>query len=721
MNYEETLSTLKAIQASYSPTPFLMDPDTEPRFVINSDERIIEIPDEFKFLAVKMDHMSERIYFEIPRYFDGEDLATKTCVVQYINANKEEAVEGIASVTDVDYTSVSEKIIFRWDVDNNVTKYAGDVSFSVRFYTISDDNRFTYSWNTVPATLPVLDTIDNSGASVTENYPTELILWQYRMTELDRTISEKIEEATTSIDADTKAAQAARKGAEDAENRVNVIVAGNEAYTKQQSHDLFALALRGTDEAAKSITIYPDKGSNVVVTAHGFTKQEGSGDASPENQRPIVNSGVVLQEYTLTGEETFWGNPTAEYDGGIYIFAQQSFIQDCIASSDNEAVCTDFENAKEVIYAENSTTHSGKFCLTVGTNQPRFIVPHKLIGTTKNTTRETYLEVFKKFLKRRYESGNPVKIYYQKADSTGLLYVRIAGIGEDYTGACGKLTAPLCQGDTLITKAKSGCDKVLVLDGTQNMYYSEGNSYITVAVDNPKNESYPKSDYIPNISPYQNASGLYVLNGRITVKHPAFTSLQAAKEYLSANPLTVWYRSTNYTEADDIPVSLETHQQWYFELDGTENIQYASDVGTFFINGTGTPTAKGGTDSGICSIAKRVYGKDGDGFYFNPSSSYLVFGKIYAEGFGSVDAFKAKLVELYAAGTPAQFVYPVSTPVTYAHDPVDFIASPDEEGSWVITGEADGTVSAEYNKNITKALEDILTRISALELHALGG
>ena len=67
MNYEETLSTLKTIQASYSPTPFLVDPDTEPRFVIDSDERTIEIPDEFKFLAVKMDHMSEQIYFEIPR------------------------------------------------------------------------------------------------------------------------------------------------------------------------------------------------------------------------------------------------------------------------------------------------------------------------------------------------------------------------------------------------------------------------------------------------------------------------------------------------------------------------------------------------------------------------------------------------------------------------------------------------------------------------------
>ena len=525
---------------------------------------------------------------------------------------------------------------------------------------------------------------------------------------------------------------AARKGAEDAEGRVQAIVAGNESYTKQQANDRFALALKGTADAAKSITIYPDEGSNVVVTAHGFTKQEGFGDASLENVRPIVNGGVVLQEYALTGKETFWGNPTAgDYDG-IYIYAQEPFIQDCISNVDNNAVCTDFKNAKLVLYAENSANSVGYFCLTKGTNQPRFIVPHELIGTNKNSTREQYLAAFKQYLTKRYESGNPVKIYYQKEDGTGLLYASILASTKDnfHTNVCAKLTAKLCQGDKLITKVKSGCDQMVVL-GVSTVFTLDGANTFRASLQTPAasgeieySSAYPWSgagvSTGKRFSIAENSQALYVVDGDFSTAeefNAHITALEAA-----GKPVIVWYKSTAYAEANNKPVSLEVHAQWSFTMNGTEHFYVASsDAGQYILSSTGTPPAKGGSSSGICSIAKNAYGKDGSGYYLEPNRSTLVFGKIFANKFESVDTFKAKLVELYNAGTPARIVYPLAVATAFAHEPIDFITSPDEEGAWVITGEADGTVSAEFNKNVTKAFEEILTRVSALELNALGG
>lgn len=726
MNYEETLSTLKAIQTSYSPMPFLLDPDVEPRFVINSDERTIEIPEEFKFLAVKMDHLSERIYFDIPRYFDGEDLATKICVVQYINANGEEAAEGIAAIVDVDYTSEADKIIFRWDVDNNVTKYAGDVSFSVRFYTISDDNRFTYSWNTVPATLPVLDTIDNTGQRVTENYPTELLQWQYRMTELDRTISEKIATATKSIDTNTKAAQAARQGAEDAESRVNAIVAGNEAYTKKQSHDLFALALKGTAEAAKSITIYPDKGSNVLATINGFTQQEGTGDPSPSNVRKLINGGLKLVEVVLTGTEGWVLNPNS----GTAASGSRRFQLGMSVTSSNAsayvvavAYCSHFDGTTP------ANTYGSNYDNTFSVQNADLQL--RVAGISA-------VDDLKRFLAARYAAGDPVIVWYEpadEADATGL-YAPLTGTGDGHTGVCRELTAPLCQGDTLITKVKSGCDKMIVLDGSEDEGWYESNTS-----DSTKKRWYTKSGIIESIALNSNdqvfpgySSWLAPVSGNATFakkqgisasystsalalyieQFSAPGSIEEFKAYLSANPLTVWYRSTGYTDNNNKPVSLEMHVRWAQVLNGKE--AWATAVaGAYYMFPGNLPKPSGGgtTTDAISDYLKAVPTNDiaagTEGFGIGPSGSIVVRLP------GGVAP------STYMANKPLTVVYQLNSAVTFAHDPVDFIADPDDDGAWVITGEADGTVSAEYNKSITKAFEEILTRVSALELHALGG
>lgn len=722
MNYEETLSTLKAIQASYSPMPFLLDPDAEPRFVINSDERTITIPEEFKFLAVKMDHLSERIYFDIPRYFDGEDLATKICVVQYINANGDEAVEGIAAIVDVDYTSESGKIIFRWDVDNNVTKYAGDVSFSVRFYTISDDNRFTYSWNTVPATLPILDTIDNTGRTVTENYPTELLQWQYRMTELDRTISEKIADATEAIDADVTAAQNARKGAEDAETRVNAIVASNEAYTKQQSHDLFALALKEKTESSKSLTICPDSKSTVVANVFGFTKQDGSGDPSYDNVRKITVLGRKFLEVELTGDETIETSLTN--DGRNFYRVRLSNI-DQVGEFIPMSGDWSSKSMSTVFRPGNPYVMPGKDCVCSGKqdinsfNEIRIGFEHDP-GTVSNV---------KQWLSNRKALGTPFVVYCPLVDeshSSGV-YVTLNGDGAKYSGICSKLTSPLCEGDSFESNVSVNCDKSYTFDGSDDESWSletlsgtvrrywisldsevaQADSTVGVAYSNWLTLGIQGGTVNPSLRNVFTITGDHRLYVRCKNE-----TLEDFKAKLKLNPIFLVCRTTSYSEEKDIRVSMEKHQRQLIELTGQETVTVGG-VGAYLISGV-KPSS--GNTGGNCSHYKYLYSYTGGGILVDTSGQIALGTALISEkGYKSVSDWKNDLQSEYAKGTPVQIVYKLSTPISYVHRMSDFTAHPDEDGNWVITGEPDGTVSVEYNKNVAKALEDILTRVSALE------
>lgn len=193
------LDRLLEIQNSTDHSFFLLDPDTEPRFVINANMRTIEIPKEFQFIGVKTDNRAEKVYFEIDRIFDNVDLSTKTCVVQYINAGNGYSDDGIFPVIDLDVDSDPGKIIFKWEVDNIACGHAGFLSFAIRFYDIDADTRkYTYCWNTVPATIEVLDTLDVKG-SVVEKYPTELMEWHYRMMELNKKIEQNIKISATFI------------------------------------------------------------------------------------------------------------------------------------------------------------------------------------------------------------------------------------------------------------------------------------------------------------------------------------------------------------------------------------------------------------------------------------------------------------------------------------------------------------------------------------------
>lgn len=164
----EYMKRLQDIQNQFNSPSLVMLPTDEPRFIIDANERTISIPDGFTFLGVLNDHNAETVYFEIDRYYDQTDLSKKTCIVQYESLTSHTG--GFYTVVKLDVTTIPGKIIFGWEVQNDVTAHPGDIEFAVRFYstTILDDDKivFSYNFNTEIATLPIKGSLDTMEGSV---------------------------------------------------------------------------------------------------------------------------------------------------------------------------------------------------------------------------------------------------------------------------------------------------------------------------------------------------------------------------------------------------------------------------------------------------------------------------------------------------------------------------------------------------------------------------
>lgn len=161
----------KLFQDGAKPTLVQLEID-DTIYKIDLATRQVEAPE---FLAVKSDHEAEIIFFEIDRYYDGMDLSTIPCVVQYKIINKETGEETLNShlipFYDI-YTKATEyKMILPWDITNNVSKNASEIIFSFRFFKVDTDCNVIYSLNTLTSTSKILDTLDNNKISEETKIP----------------------------------------------------------------------------------------------------------------------------------------------------------------------------------------------------------------------------------------------------------------------------------------------------------------------------------------------------------------------------------------------------------------------------------------------------------------------------------------------------------------------------------------------------------------------
>ena len=406
------------------------------------------------------------------------------------------------------------------------------------------------------------------------------------------------------------------------------------------------------------------------VTVEGATSQPGSGDPSPDNIRMIDGIGMFDKMVVL--------------DGSQYIEASAQ------PGSPNRLVVWN--------QIASNTTPPNTWLQWAGSNY----LPRKNVTGVSNVVGFgiygtgifiNYPSAFKNPKEAKaYFQQNPLTIWYRSLDfykSKGpFYYVHEVSDGTDspYKAIGIELNAPLLDGDSLEIGGLSGFDKMVVLDGSQYIEASAqpGSPNRLVVWNQIASNTTPPntwlqwagSNYLPrkNVTGVSNVVGFGIYGTGIFINYPsAFKNPKEAKAYFQQNPLTIWYRSTEYTEENDIAVALESCKSFYKTFDGTEEftLAYSGEEANEYdlvLSGAGTILITSSDDNASCSHFKKDnFIADGN---WQASSMY---NDVTIQFFRSktdcpdVGSFKRWLQEEYENRTPVQCVMNYTTAVTYAH------------------------------------------------------
>ena len=118
MTADEVLKQMQIVAALRSENPVC---------VIDAQSRTITVPEQYKLFGVENDKRVERVYFQCPKIVgDNQDLSQGyQLFINYQNAN------GDPDAYHIDDMSVEgENITFSWLLEENVTKYKGNIKFA---------------------------------------------------------------------------------------------------------------------------------------------------------------------------------------------------------------------------------------------------------------------------------------------------------------------------------------------------------------------------------------------------------------------------------------------------------------------------------------------------------------------------------------------------------------------------------------------------------------
>lgn len=237
--------------------------------------------------------------------------------------------------------------------------------------------------------------------------------------------------------------------------------------------------------------------------------------------------------------------------------------------------------------------------------------------------------------------------------------------------------------DVWQSKLKSVWDKKIIFDGSADEEWLQlgtnlPNKYryalplpLGVRADTSNNNA--GSNNFPLLAQGQTGDGargftIAPYSGEISIiVYSAGGTLESFRSYLAANPMSVWYQSTNYDGTNGLDVCLMKYQTGFVELDGTENWVQATGANAGYLE---AQVLKNTNEShlAVSSIAPFKYQFAGNCVFV--TNNKVTFGSALGSAY-TVDTWKAYLAAQKAAGTPVQIAYQLATPETYATDPLD--------------------------------------------------
>lgn len=165
--------------------------DSDSHFSINAITRAIKNESSKKTTLIQGDHNSERFTFEVPRLVEGHDMSLCDKIeVHYINissANKADTSADVYIVNDMQISPNAEDedvVIFSWLISGNATKYAGSLSFMIRFICL-EGSTITYLWNTAVSSDIFIGNGINNSEVLLATYTDVLEAWKAKNLELN--------------------------------------------------------------------------------------------------------------------------------------------------------------------------------------------------------------------------------------------------------------------------------------------------------------------------------------------------------------------------------------------------------------------------------------------------------------------------------------------------------------------------------------------------------
>ena len=134
------MATLDEVISQMSEEDYFSDPI---QFIIDSDLRIVSVPDRGVVAGVVGDKNVNRINFQMSRYYNGFDMSKFKTRINYVNANGN---PNYYTVTDS--IVKDDVIIFSWLVDTDVVAYVGKIAFSVNMVLTDDNGVIKHAFNT---------------------------------------------------------------------------------------------------------------------------------------------------------------------------------------------------------------------------------------------------------------------------------------------------------------------------------------------------------------------------------------------------------------------------------------------------------------------------------------------------------------------------------------------------------------------------------------------
>lgn len=433
------------------------------------------------------------------------------------------------------------------------------------------------------------------------------------------------------------------------------------------------------------------------ITVNGATSQPGSGDPSPDNIRMIDGVGMYDKMVILDGSSLhpFIGRPNVFYHDLSTAVASAG----ADSSKSNWAkYAGDNVNAGTLLNKEYTVQSTA----AVGSAAKKLVV--KLTECADTDAAKSYL------------SAHPLIVWYRSVDfykcKGPFYYVHEVSDGTEspYKAIGIELNAPLFDGDSLEIGGLSGFDQMVVLDGSGDEGWqlsgtSSGQTPFFIIDALSSNTGVPKliSDsyaFSERLNQSNNIQGIGGWDSLLYLRDSSIQTVQALRAALSAHPLTVFYKSVNYTPEADIAVALEKRMNGYAVFDGTEKWQWDPSPGRAYLSQAYTDHKK--STPSQCSHYVGISGQvpTAGQTTINDAGSLIVWDSDWTSVSDATNYFSSQ----HTAGTPVQVVYELASATTYAHpiqaeslpayygteDFVTALAGEDVTGKW-LTFTNDGT------------------------------